>query len=140
MLNRSYISNSEKETEKIAKEFVESFLRKRNRSVIFIEGELGSGKTTFVRYILKYLGIQESEFEGSPTFTIVNRYANNIYHIDLYRLQTSEEIEESGIYEILEKEAIILIEWPEKLKIEPDMHIKMEYIAPNTRRISFDKR
>ena len=89
-------------------------LYKNNRTVIFLKGELGSGKTTFVQKYLKHeYGFTNT---SSPTFGIVNTYLINdmmIYHYDLYRITKTAELNDIGFYDNLEVNAIHLIEWPE---------------------------
>ena len=85
-----------------------------NRKIIFLKGELGSGKTTFVQNYLKYKYAFTNT--SSPTFGIVNTYSINeimIYHYDLYRITKPEELHDIGIYDNLEANALHFIEWPE---------------------------
>ncbi len=85
-----------------------------NRKIIFLKGELGSGKTTFVQNYLKYKYAFTNT--SSPTFGIVNTYSINeimIYHYDLYRITKPEELNDIGIYDNLEANALHFIEWPE---------------------------
>ena len=89
-------------------------LYSRNRTVIFLNGELGSGKTTFVQKYLEYKYAFTNT--SSPTFGIVNTYIINemmIYHYDLYRITKPTELNDIGFYDNLEVNALHFIEWPE---------------------------
>ena len=84
--------------------------------LVFLEGELGSGKTTLIKQFCKELGFKNQV--TSPTFPLLNIYKNNqknIYHADLYRLKNIDEINELGFYEIIENNNWIFVEWPELL-------------------------
>ena len=89
-------------------------LFKNNRIIIFLTGELGSGKTTFVqKYLLHKYNFKNA---SSPTFGIINTYMLNntkIYHYDLYRITKSNELYDIGFYDNLEATALHFIEWPE---------------------------
>ncbi|MCY4275505.1 MAG: tRNA (adenosine(37)-N6)-threonylcarbamoyltransferase complex ATPase subunit type 1 TsaE [Gammaproteobacteria bacterium] len=85
--------------------------------VVYLIGELGSGKTTLVRGILTGLGYQKNVV--SPTYTLVEPYKTSkydIYHLDLYRLNTHDEIENLGLRDFLDGHAVCLIEWPDKFE------------------------
>lgn len=102
---------SEQEIEALAKE-IGSQLQTGDR--ILLEGELGAGKTTFSRYLLKALKIQQAP-EGSPTFALVHEYRSPLYevaHIDFYRLRSEEEVDAAGIPTYFwERPMIVICEW-----------------------------
>jgi tRNA threonylcarbamoyladenosine biosynthesis protein TsaE len=84
--------------------------------VVLLSGALGAGKTAFVRGIAEGLGADASEV-SSPTFTLIQEYHGRrcmLYHVDLYRLEP-KEVDDLGLDELLEQEAITAIEWPERL-------------------------
>ena len=84
--------------------------------LVFLEGELGSGKTTLIKQFCKELGFKNQV--TSPTFPLLNIYKNNeknIYHADLYRLKNIDEINELGFYEAMESNNWFFVEWPELL-------------------------
>jgi tRNA threonylcarbamoyladenosine biosynthesis protein TsaE len=94
-----------------------------DHQVVALEGQMGAGKTTFVQQVLKAMGIEE--LDGSPTYSLINQYESpfygTVYHLDLYRLNSLEEIFDIGIEELLYQKCICLIEWPEKMiELLPD--------------------
>jgi tRNA threonylcarbamoyladenosine biosynthesis protein TsaE len=100
-----------------------------NGLVVFLHGDLGAGKTTFVRGVLQGLGYLGRV--KSPTYTIVEPYSvlnKNFYHFDLYRFNDEEEWEEAGFREYFNEDSICMIEWPEKalsLLPQADMDIEL---------------
>tara|TARA_B100001250_G_scaffold393129_1_gene395613 strand:- start:453 stop:905 length:453 start_codon:yes stop_codon:yes gene_type:complete len=108
--------------------------------VIYLKGELGTGKTTLVRGALNRLG--HTGNVKSPTFTIVEPYSINnhvIYHFDLYRLDDPEELESLGIRDYCDGQSICFFEWPEKgknLLPNADINIELTYLK-NAREIEF---
>lgn len=86
------------------------------RGVVLLIGDLGAGKTTLTKGIVEGLGAAAADDVTSPTYTIVHEYGvpTRVYHVDLYRLDTAEEVKALGFEEILERDALILIEWGER--------------------------
>ena len=87
----------------------------RAPAIIGFSGDLGAGKTTLVQAICRGLGAAVSA--TSPTYALVHRYdspAGPVYHVDCYRLRSSQEARDLGLDEILSQRAILLIEWPER--------------------------
>ncbi len=78
-----------------------------------VYGEMGAGKTTFIKAICKYLGVNENT--SSPTFAIINEYKakEKIYHLDLFRIKSVHELTNIGIEEYFEKDNYIFVEWPQ---------------------------
>jgi tRNA threonylcarbamoyladenosine biosynthesis protein TsaE len=121
--------SSEKITAEIAKEFTNIFV---NGDIVFLLGEMGVGKTTFVRYLInefqKKNNLDLTEVT-SPTFNILNEYQIediNIKHYDLYRLKEFNEINNLGILEDTEN-SLILIEWPTLLLDNLNNFIKLSF-------------
>lgn len=110
--------------------------------VLFI-GELGAGKTTFIKALIKYIGTKD--VGSSPSYSIINQYkneANTIYHIDLYRLNNADEAFQLGLEEILYSGNACFIEWPQIIMDyleEPYQVVKIEVMADNSRKVELYK-
>jgi tRNA threonylcarbamoyladenosine biosynthesis protein TsaE len=105
---------TEKEMEELAKKFGKC-CPENEKLIIFLNGELGAGKTFFVRALLKNLGY--TGLVKSPTYTLIETYeigSYSIFHLDLYRLQSANEIVEMGLCDEFDYPALWLIEWPER--------------------------
>ncbi len=120
------ISRSEKETLNLAKALAENF---RQKDVLCLFGQLGSGKTVFAKGVALGLGITKDDIT-SPTFILIHEYLKGrlpLYHFDLYRLEHEQDILELGYEEYLYGEGVAVIEWADKL-----MHLMpKEYLRVN---------
>ena len=134
------IAKSIIETEKFAENLVKNL---KFPSILGLSGELGSGKTSFTKFLAKYLGVKESII--SPTFTIINSYKiqNTKYkliHIDCYRLLNPEKLLDLGFNDILQdKNSIVVIEWAECVKNflpKNTLWIEFKHNGNNQRKIS----
>ena len=130
----------EKETEDKAKNFASLIKGFKNSLLINLIGNLGAGKTTFVRGLIQELGFDE--FVKSPTFTIVESYESNnlkVFHFDLYRIEDDKELQAIGVEDYLtEENAITLVEWPEKSKRyfnNPDYIIELNHCDNDEKRL-----
>ena len=130
----------EKETEDKAKNFASLIKGFKNSLLINLIGNLGAGKTTFVRGLIQELGFDE--FVKSPTFTIVESYESDnlkVFHFDLYRIEDDRELQAIGVEDYLtEENAITLVEWPEKSKRyfnNPDYIIELNHCNNDEKRL-----
>ena len=125
------------EIEDVAKSLINEI---NDVNLVLFKGELGSGKTTLIKSILKNLGVKENI--TSPTFSIVNQYLISnrlINHFDLYRIKSLTELDVIGFEEYLESEAVCFIEWPEiaMSKIDDNyIEIYIKFINEKTREIT----
>jgi tRNA threonylcarbamoyladenosine biosynthesis protein TsaE len=106
-----------------------------------LRGDLGAGKTTLVKGIAAAFAAASEEDVTSPTFTLVHEYRGpyaNLFHIDLYRIDTPRELETLGLDDLRSDNSILLIEWGEKfpgLIEQRDFEIALERVGENERRI-----
>src|SRR5216683_4736041 len=109
--------------------------------LVLLRGDLGAGKTTLVKGIAAGFEAAEEEDVTSPTFTLVHEYRGlraNLYHIDLYRVDTQRELETLGLDDLRSDGSILLIEWGEKfprLQRERDVEVSLEHQGENERKI-----
>lgn len=125
----TYIIRSLEEIGKVAKEFL---AETEANNVFCFDGEMGAGKTTFIKSLCEALGVEENI--SSPTFSIVNEYETNdrkiIYHFDCYRISKFEDALNIGINEYLESGNICFIEWAENIApLLPDEFLNVKIIA-----------
>ena len=118
VLTRTLITNSEDETAAAGGALAATLSA---GSVVLLYGELGAGKTAFVRGLAEGLSIQRGDV-SSPTFTLMQEYRGGrltLFHVDLYRLNDPREVEELGLEEIT-ADGVLAIEWADKLPAIPD--------------------
>jgi tRNA threonylcarbamoyladenosine biosynthesis protein TsaE len=108
-----FASRSEAETRELGRKLAQ---RLPDTGVVLLTGDLGAGKTTLAKGIIEGLGAAAGDEVTSPTYTIIHEYGDpvRVYHIDLYRLDTPEEVIGLGFEDLLETKAILLIEWGER--------------------------
>jgi tRNA threonylcarbamoyladenosine biosynthesis protein TsaE len=100
------------------------------KAVVLLIGNLGAGKTTLAKGIVKGLCAAQPEEVSSPTFTLIHEYSPSVYHIDLYRLDTPAQVATLGLDEIFDRDAVVLIEWGEKFPaLMPDDRIEIRLRA-----------
>lgn len=139
---KEYISKSDKDTTKIATEFAANL---KGGELIALSGNLGAGKTVFVKALASALGIEENI--TSPTFVLMKVYdikhgqADKFVHVDCYRLDGKEDLDDIGLGDYLNYDNIIVaVEWADKVANFPDNTIKVdiEILEGDQRKITID--
>jgi tRNA threonylcarbamoyladenosine biosynthesis protein TsaE len=137
----TYDSNSVVQTEAIAAELARSLVA---GSCVALRGELGAGKTQFVRGLVRGLGGPERAV-SSPTFVLLNVYPGGrltVYHLDAYRVTGPADFEAIGFVELLEQGGVVVVEWPERVaELIPADHVsvRIEVIDEDSRRITIER-
>ena len=136
----AFISHSPAETQALGETFGRAA---RHGWLIPLSGELGAGKTQFVKGLARGLGI--SARVHSPTFTLAAQYPGgrlNLFHLDLYRLETPAQILSAGLEEFLQPDGVAVIEWAERmppaLLAPAALHVQIEILNETTRKITYD--
>jgi len=136
---REFTTHSAEETISVGRQLT-AFLTPPK--IVVLRGDLGAGKTTLVKGIAEGFRAASEADVTSPTFTLVHEYrglAANVYHIDLYRVDTPRQLETLGLDDLIDEKSVLLIEWGEKFERfarERDVEIALERISENDRRIS----
>ena len=107
------------------------------QKIFILNGDLGSGKTTLIKTLLQRLNVQHV---NSPTFSIINNYYSStngeIYHVDGYRIENEDEVENLGFQDIIDEDCLCFIEWPEKfLNFLPKNYVEIKIKVLDTQRI-----
>ena len=109
----TYRTASEEETIALGERLARDLPSKR---VVLLIGQLGAGKTTLAKGIVKGLGAAEPDEVSSPTFTLIHEYRGRVFHVDLYRLENEHEAQSVGLEDLFDLEAVVLIEWGERFR------------------------
>lgn len=138
MSNRQLVTYSSEETIQRGRELGSQLVAP---ILILLSGDLGAGKTTLTKGIVSGLGAAEEEEVTSPTFTLVHKYGREprVYHVDLYRIDGSRDLDTLGLEDLFAEPAIVIVEWAEKLTLRTDwpvIRIQLEHGGDDTRKIS----
>jgi len=131
-----HTTRSEDETASLARDLAATL---RAGDVLLLSGNLGAGKTAFVRGLAAGLGIDPHDV-SSPTFTLVHEYRGGrltLYHVDLYRLERAAT-EDLGLEELGARDGVLAIEWPDRLthSLPAAKNVRLEIVDDQTRRVS----
>jgi tRNA threonylcarbamoyladenosine biosynthesis protein TsaE len=138
METREFITHSPEETIALGRTLVGLLVPPK---IVLLRGDLGAGKTTLVKGIAAGFRAAPEDDVTSPTFTLVHEYRGpgaNLYHIDLYRVDTPRQLETLGLDDLIAENSVLLIEWGEKFPRfvhERDMEIALERVGENARRV-----
>ena len=135
MKSRTIFTQSEEETIALGETLAAELPA---RIAVLLIGNLGAGKTTLAKGIVKGLGAAQPDEVSSPTFTLIHEYSPSVYHIDLYRLDRPEQVATLGLDEIFERQAVVLVEWGERfpeLMPEDRVEIRLRSVGENEREI-----
>ena len=138
MSTREFTSHSEEETIALGRSFADDLLPPK---IVLLRGDLGAGKTMLVKGIAEGFHAASAEEVTSPTFTLVHEYrgpAVNLFHVDLYRVDTQRQLETLGLDDLIAENSLLLIEWGEKFprfERDRDVEIVLERVSEHARRI-----
>ena len=137
MPSREWITHSFEETIQLGREIGS---RLTPPALILLSGDLGAGKTTLTKGLARGMGAAGEDEVTSPTFTLVHKYdgRSRVYHVDLYRIADSRDLETLGLEDIFNEAAVVIVEWPDKLTMRTDwpvIRIQLEHVSDDTRRV-----
>lgn len=135
MKSRTYRTESEEETIALGEQLAGEL---PSPCLVLLIGNLGAGKTTLAKGIVKGLGAAEPEEVSSPTFTLIHEYGPRVYHIDLYRIDRSQDLPALGLEELFDQNAVILMEWGERfpeILANPHIEIRLDPAGEESRLI-----
>ena len=131
----TYRTASEEETIALGERLASELPR---RGVVLLIGNLGAGKTTLAKGIVRGRGAAEPDEVSSPTFTLIHEYGPDVYHIDLYRLDEPRQVATLGLEDLFDRDALVLIEWGERfpqLMPTPRTEIRIQRLPDESREV-----
>lgn len=142
-MTEEHVSRAAAETIDIGKKLAAKLALPGPR-IVLLRGDLGAGKTTMVKGFAEAFQAAEQEDVTSPTFTLIHEYRGpsvNLYHIDLYRIDTQRELDTLALDDLLEANHILLIEWGEKFerfRKGRDVEVAIEHRGGDERKVTVD--
>ena len=142
-MSEEFLSHSAEETIELGRKLAS---RLAPPKIVLLRGDLGSGKTTMVKGIAEGFSAAAQEDVTSPTFTLIHEYRGpkvNVFHIDLYRIDTQRELDTLALDDLVEENSVLLIEWGEKFerfRKERDLEIAIERAGEHERKIRISHR
>ena len=139
---KTFETHSAEETIELGRQLA----RELRPGIVLLRGDLGTGKTTLVKGIAEAFHAAAADDVTSPTFTLIHEYRGprfNLYHIDLYRIDTQRELDTLALDDLIDPRSILLIEWGEKFNRfvrEKDTEIAIEHLEGDRRRVIFSVR
>jgi tRNA threonylcarbamoyladenosine biosynthesis protein TsaE len=135
--SREWTTHSSDETIRLGREIGRAL---KPPALVLLSGDLGAGKTTLTKGIASGMGAAGEDEVTSPTFTLVHKYdgRSRVYHVDLYRIADSRDLETLGLEDVFNERAVMIVEWPEKLSIQTDwpvVRIQLDHVSDDERRI-----
>ena len=132
------ITRSVKETRALGRQIGKALA---SGMVLTLAGDLGSGKTAFVQGLAQGIGVPDDYYVTSPTYAIINEYPGRLplIHIDLYRMQDAKAAEDIGIYDIIDPDHVVAVEWPEIISAElpaARLSLRFDILGEKIRKIS----
>jgi len=142
METREFTTQSPEETIALGRKLAGSL---KPPKLVLLRGDLGAGKTTLVKGIAEGFKAASQDDVTSPTFTLIHEYRGaevDVYHIDLYRVDTPRQLETLGLDDLMGEHSVLLIEWGEKFARfvrERDVEIALERVHENVRRVKVNE-
>ena len=135
---KEFFTHSAEETTELGRRLAAEL---RPPKLVVLSGDLGAGKTTLIKGIAEGFHAASQENVTSPTFTLIHEYRGpgvNVYHVDLYRVDTQRELDTLGLDDLFDESSVVLIEWGEKFSRflrQRDVEITIQRVGENDRKI-----